>query len=98
MDFCCGHLKTVGAKSLLRYSEVNTYLQCNANCNSGLSANLLEYRKGLIHRFGEEEAQAILDYCDTSTATAKWTWEELEEMRATYNARIRELTNRLDTY
>ena len=29
MDWCCGHLKTVGSQGSLRYSPINTYLQCN---------------------------------------------------------------------
>lgn len=49
------------------------------------------YKQGLIDRFGEEEGQEIIDYCETNSDPVKWTWEELEKNRAKYNARIREL-------
>lgn len=49
------------------------------------------YKRGLKDRFGEEEGQKIIDYCESNTAPVKWSWEELEKKRAKYNARIREI-------
>ena len=49
------------------------------------------YKKGLLDRFGEVEGQKIMDYCEQNSSPVKWTWEELEKMRADFNARIREL-------
>lgn len=49
------------------------------------------YKQGLKDRFGEEEGQAIIDYCESNTTPVKWSWEELEKNRAQYNARIREI-------
>jgi hypothetical protein len=49
------------------------------------------YKQGLKERFGEEEVQTIIDYCESNTAPVKWSWEELEKNRAKYNARIREI-------
>lgn len=101
MDFCCGHLKTVGAQGLLRYDPINNYLQCNAYCNKGLSANLSGnkttrgYIKGLIERFGQEEGQKIIDYCETNNALAKWDWEELEKFRAECAKEVRKLKKEL---
>lgn len=50
-----------------------------------------KYKQGLKDRFGEEEGQAIIDYCESNTAPVKWDWEELEKMRQSFNRRIREL-------
>lgn len=97
MDWCCGHFKTVGAQSNLRYDRSNTYLQCNRYCNSGLSGNIdgnkntRGYKRGLVERFGEQEAQRIIDYCESNTAPANWDWQELEALRKQWNQRIREL-------
>ena len=97
MDWCCGHFKTRGSQSNLRYSKINTYLQCNRYCNMGLSGNIpgnkttRGYTQGLIERFGEEKAKEIIDFCESNTKPIKWTWEELEKMRSSFNQRIREL-------
>lgn len=97
MDWSCGHLKTRGAQSNIRYDRMNTYLQCNFRCNRNLSGNIngdktsIGYKKGLIVRFGQEKGQAIIDYCDTHTKPRKWTGEELIELRAYCAAQIREL-------
>lgn len=97
MDWCCGHLKTRGSQGNIRYDENNTKLQCNRYCNKGLSGNIngnkttRGYLQGLIDRFGEDEAQEIIDFCETSTAVRKWTGEELQAMRKVFNLQIKEL-------
>ena len=37
----------------LRYSELNVHLQCKS-CNYFKSGNLIEYRKGLVKKIGED--------------------------------------------
>jgi len=97
MDWCCGHLKTRGSQPNLRYDPNNTFLQCNRYCNMGLSGNIegnkttRGYKVGLVERFGEEEGQRIIDYCETHTEVKKWQCDELIERRQFFNKRIREL-------
>lgn len=50
------------------------------------------YKQGLIDRFGKEEGRAIIDHCESNSEPVNWEWEELEKMRASFNARIRELS------
>src|SRR5690554_6018867 len=97
MDWCCGHFKTRGAQSGLRYDRNNTFLQCNKRCNEALSGNIegdkntRGYKQGLIDRFGEARARQIIDYCDSHTDPVKWDWQELERLRKEWSQRIREL-------
>lgn len=97
MDWCCGHFKTRGAQSNLRYDRTNTFLQCNKACNESLSGNIegtktsRGYKQGLVERFGEAEAQRIIDYCESNTSPVKWGWQELEALRKEWSQRIREL-------
>lgn len=97
MDWCCGHFKSRGAQSNLRYDEQNTYLQCNRYCNMALSGNIegnkttRGYKIGLRERFGETDGNARIEYCETHTDPHKWTCDELEERRKQYNERIREI-------
>lgn len=103
MDWCCGHLKSRGAQSNLRYDRNNTFLQCNKACNESLSGNIegtkttRGYKQGLADRFGEGEAGAIIDYCESRTAPYKWNCEELEQWRKEWNKRTRELERRLES-
>lgn len=96
MDWCCGHFKTRGSQRELAYDEKNTYLQCNRYCNKGLSGNIngnkttRGYIQGLIDRFGQEQADEIIEYCEKKRVK-KWRWQELEEMRKQFNAEIRRL-------
>ncbi|QZI87780.1 putative NinG protein [Vibrio phage 66E30.1] len=96
-QWCCGHFKTRGAQSGLRYDRKNTFLQHNHRCNMNLSGDISGtkttrgYKQGLIDRFGEDEGQSIIDYCETHYDPVKWTWDELEKMRSSFNKRIREL-------
>ena len=97
MDWCCGHFKTRGSQGGLRYDVKNTFLQCNRYCNMGLSGNISGnkdtrgYIQGLHDRFGEDEAKAIIDYCETNTGVKKWTGEELSALRKDINKQIKEL-------
>lgn len=100
-QWCCGHFKTVGAQGRLRYDPRNAYLQHNKRCNMGLSGDIYGtknthgYIQGLKNRFGDEEGQAIIDYCETHTEAKKWTWEDLECMRKQFNCKIRGLRSLL---
>ena len=97
MDWCCGHFKTVGAQSGIRYDRMNTYLQCNRYCNQALSGNLdgnkntRGYKRGLAERFGEDDAREIIEHCESKTAPVKWDWQEMEAWRKEWNEQFREL-------
>ncbi len=53
-----GHFYSAGHYPELRYNEKNVNGQCN-RCNTYLSGNLLEYRKGLIKKIGIEEVEKL---------------------------------------
>lgn len=99
--WCCGHFKTVGASGGLRYSRINTYLQHNKRCNMDLSGDIYGtktthgYLKGLANRFGNDEALAIIDYCETETGIVKWVWQDMKAMRQEWSIKIRELEKEL---
>jgi hypothetical protein len=98
MDWCCGHFKTRGSQGNIRYEQDNTKLQCNRYCNKGLSGNIngnkttRGYIQGLTDRFGKDEANRIIEFCETNTAVKKWTGEELNQMRKEFNQQIKQLT------
>lgn len=94
-QWCCGHFKTQGGNGRIRYDRKNTYLQHNHRCNSQLSGDIEGthsthgYKQGLINRFGQQEANSIMEYCEQNTGAKKWMCDELEEMRKEFNEKIR---------
>ena len=89
--WACGHFKTQGGNSRLRYDRANTYLQHNRRCNSDLSGDIYGtssthgYLEGLKLRFGDQGGQQIIDYCEANTHPIKRTCEELQQMRKEFN-------------
>jgi hypothetical protein len=51
------------------------------------------YLQGLADRFGEDRAQEIIDFCETSTAVRKWTGQELQQMRKEFNLQIKRFSD-----
>ena len=97
MDWCCGHFKTVGGSGALRFSERNTFIQCNKYCNSSKSGNIegckntRGFKAGLVERFGYEGAENIKWLEANQSQIKRWTGEELKGMRKKFNEQIRGL-------
>ena len=92
-QYCAGHYKTVGSHPELRFDPRNVRFQCNNRCNMQLSGNITGqqgtrgYREGIILMYG----QAELDYLDGPHEMAKYTCQDLIELRAHYAKLNREI-------
>jgi hypothetical protein len=102
-EWANGHYKSVGSSSYLRYDLKNSYLQHNRRCNKALSADIAGtstthgYKTGLVIRFGEQEGNEIMDYCERfSSVVHRFEWQDLERMRKEWNKEIRELEKYLN--
>jgi hypothetical protein len=78
--FDAGHFYSTKDTPSLRFDEENVHGQC-VHCNRDLSANLLNYRDGLIARYGEE---IIYSLYKKRQAFKRWTIEELKELNRIY--------------
>ena len=67
-----GHYRSQGHFSSLRFNEVNVNLCCR-KCNCFLSGNLIEYRKGLVRRYGEPKVLML----ESADKFKKWSRVEL---------------------
>lgn len=81
-----GHYLSRGARPELRYNEDNTHLQCE-KCNVWLSGNIGEYRKNLILKIGQER----VDWLEGPHEPAKYTKDDLKEIKAMYKTKLKEL-------
>jgi hypothetical protein len=68
-----GHYLSQGHHSALRFNEMNTNGQC-VRCNTFLHGNLINYRIGLVKRYGEEK---VLFLESNKNAVKKWGRVEL---------------------
>jgi len=71
-----GHYYSQGHHSALRFSEINTNGQC-PRCNRWLHGNLINYRNGLLSRYGKQNLD-LLDSVGTRPKAKKWERHELE--------------------
>jgi hypothetical protein len=90
-DWAGGHFYSAGMYSGLMFDERNCHKQCNSHCNKFLSGNLLEYRKGLIERYGADFVNE-LDRISNEKRNYKYTKEELIAKKLQYDIKIKELS------
>ena len=77
-----GHYLNAGHFSALRFSEMNVNGQCT-RCNCFLHGNLIEYRKGLIKKYGESNVK-LLENSVAIRTVKKFSRFELENIIRIY--------------
>lgn len=82
----CGHYRSTGSASHLRFHEDNAHAQ-RKDCNRYGAGRAVDYRIGLIARIGLARVEAL----EADNTPHKWTREELIEIAATYRRKLREL-------
>jgi len=81
-----GHYLSVGSTPELRFNEFNVHGQC-IKCNMYLSANLINYRKGLVKKIGLDMVEFLEGYHEP----LKLTIPEIKELKEYYKKQIKEL-------
>lgn len=85
-NFDCGHYRSVGSASHLRFDERNAHGQ-RKQCNRYGAGRAVDYRIGLISRIGLEAVEAL----EADQEPRKHTIEELVAIRDTYRAKLKAL-------
>lgn len=78
-----GHFFSQGHHSALRFNEINCAGQC-VRCNCFLHGNLINFRQGLIRRYGAEAVDK-LELSAKLNRIKKWSKFELEELIKMYS-------------
>src|SRR5690606_15371588 len=89
-DWCGSHYFPAGVYSGLIFDERNCHGACNSYCNMYLSGNLVNYRIGLIERYGEEYVLK-LEQDSLTMKNYKYTREELQQIKEKYKQKINEI-------
>ena len=85
-----GHYLAVGSHPELRFNELNNNLQCE-HCNTYLSGNQLEYRKGLIAKIGIDKVEWLEGPHDPK----KYTIDEIKAIKDLYRLKLKELKSKI---
>lgn len=86
------HFYSANLYSGLIFDERNVHKSCDY-CNVFLHGNLLEYRKGLIDRYGLEYVEE-LEAESVNKRVYKYTKDELIEIKNVYNEKIKAITRK----
>ncbi|HEN8798250.1 TPA: recombination protein NinG [Pseudomonas putida] len=81
-----GHYRTTAACPELRFDPLNVHKQCSP-CNTQLSGNIVEYRRELIRRIGQER----VDWIEGPHEAKRYTIDDLKAIKAEYRAKIKAL-------
>ena len=85
----CGHYRSTGSASHLRFNEDNAHRQL-VHCNRYGAGRAVDYRIGLIARIGLARVEAL----ESNNHVHKWTADELRGIKATYQAKLKELESK----
>jgi len=83
------HFYSANLYSGLIFDERNVHKSCDY-CNVFLHGNLLEYRKGLIARYGLEYVEQ-LESISNESRVYKYTKDELIQIKKKYDDKIKQL-------
>lgn len=89
--FDCGHYRSRGSASHLRFNLLNMAGQC-VKCNRNLSGNVIEYRINLINKIGIDRVERL----ETDNAPRKFTIEYLQRVKKIFNKRARWYEKRIN--
>lgn len=84
--FDCGHYRSVGSASHLRFNEANAHGQ-RKYCNRHGAGRAVDYRLGLIARIGLDCVEAL----ESNNNVHKWERGELIAIKAMYVRRLKEM-------
>jgi hypothetical protein len=82
----CGHYRSTGSASHLRFNEDNAHGQRKV-CNRYGAGRAVDYRIGLIARIGLERVEAL----EADNQVHKWQADELRAIKAKYKAKLKAL-------
>jgi hypothetical protein len=89
--FDCGHYRSVGSAPHMRFVETNATGQCK-RCNRYESGNHVNYRAGLIERYGIKEVERI----EADNTLRKYTKDGLREIARYYREEAKKLAKESD--
>jgi len=88
LQWDAGHFHSAEQFSGLIFDEMNVNGQC-VYCNRNLYGNLLEYRKGMIKKYGELAVEGLEELANESR-TFKYTRDMYQQIITSYKQKLKE--------
>ena len=85
-DFDCGHYRSTGSASHLRFHEDNAHGQCKW-CNRHGAGRAVDYRLGLVARIGIDRVEAL----EADNTPHKWERDELIAIKEEFKRKRKKL-------
>lgn len=85
----CSHYRSVGSSPHLRFHLHNAAAAC-VRCNRNLSGNIVELRKGIIDRIGEQKVLAV----ESDQSVKKFSIDYLKRVKAIFTKKAKRLEKR----
>ena len=85
-----GHYIPKGSDMALKFNEINVNAQCSS-CNVYKSGNIIEYRIGLIKKYGEKIVKKLELSHQFKTTHKKLNQLEINELWKYYSKKVKEL-------
>ena len=82
----CGHYRSTGSASHLRFDERNAHAQ-RKHCNRYGAGRAVDYRIGLVARIGLDAVEAL----EADNTAIKWDRDTLRQIKTIYRAKTRQL-------
>jgi hypothetical protein len=82
----CGHYRSTGSASHLRFDERNAHAQ-RKHCNRYGAGRAVDYRIGLIARIGLAAVEAL----ESDNEVIRWDRDTLRQIKVIYRAKLRQL-------
>lgn len=82
----CGHYRSTGSASHLRFNEDNAHAQ-RKFCNRWGAGRAVDYRLGLVARIGLEAVEAL----ESDNTPRKWQRQEMIDICAEYKQKLKDL-------
>lgn len=86
-NYDAGHYRSRGSAPELRFNEDNCFKQCK-KCNRQLSGNVVEMRKGILKRIGQER----LDEVEGHHEAKKYTIDDIKDLKVEYQNKVKQLS------
>jgi len=91
IKYDAGHYITAGSCTALKFNEYNINKQCSVNCNQHKSGNRVEYKEGLIKKYG----QSTVDFLEGPQPLIKITAQFYKEVEEKYKKKYKELEDKM---
>jgi hypothetical protein len=90
-QYHAGHYRSVGSAPHLRFNTRQIHKQCQP-CNMHLSGNIINYRRSLVDKFGQEYVEQI----ESDSKVRKFSIDDIKSIKEYYRKMVKRMKKATD--